>query len=76
MTEAEKRIWEAAYAAAYVRAFYDELRMRHESGQGSFDEVGSHVEQAMTVADKALEELRRWKREEGDGFYEYLKTGP
>ena len=72
MTPAEKRIWEAAYAAAFVRYHADEEHLRHQLGKGSYNDVGDNVEKAMTTADKAVEAIRKWRKQEGDSFYEYL----
>jgi hypothetical protein len=72
VTSAERRIWEAAYAAAYVREFYDELSLRHQMQRGGYDDVSDNVERAMDVADKAVASLRRWVKQEGTGDSEYL----
>lgn len=72
MTAAERRIWEAAYAAAYVREFYDELNLRHATQHGGYDDVSDPVERSMDVADKAIASIRRWVKQEGPGDSEYL----
>lgn len=66
LTQSERRIWEAAYAAAFVREFYDELRLRHQTNSGGFDETiaAGHTEAAQTVADHVIHELRQWRAEE------------
>jgi len=74
MTHAEKRIWEAAFGAAFVREFYDELHLRQSIGKGGYDDTKGDVERAMDVADKAVAELRRWVKQEGTEHFEYTKT--
>jgi ribosomal protein L17 len=73
VTASERRIWEAAYAAAYIREFYDELNLRHATRQGGYDDVSDPVERSMDVADKTIASLRRWIKQEGPGDSEYLK---
>jgi hypothetical protein len=58
---AEQRIWEAAYAAAFVEDF----RTTHNH-TGSFDRAVAHTsaETAMTLADLAVVRYRSWRDEE------------
>lgn len=65
LTESERRIWEAAYAAAWVRLFYDEVALRHRLNNGGFDEAmrAGHAEEAEDVAAGAIADLRRWRTE-------------
>jgi len=54
------RIWEAAYAAAFVRAFDRSLPHTH------FDNaLANNAEQAITVANAAVDQLVAWIKQEG-----------
>lgn len=68
LSASEKRMWEAAYAAAFTRLFYDELACRHSdqrSVPGAFDATmrANKAEEAETIADAAVAQLQRWRRE-------------
>ena len=61
LTASERRIWEATYAAAWV----DLMRAAQDKGGATFDEATlSHSETAITVADRAVLDLRRWQTQE------------
>lgn len=50
------RIWEATYAAAFVRAFNEATRLGVHFDQA----VANKTEQAMGVADEAIAQLDQW----------------
>lgn len=59
-TEREQRIWDAAYAAAYVADFFLFLEI------SDYDRAikSTTSERASYVADQAVRELRRWRTQE------------
>lgn len=63
----EEQVWAAAYGAAWVASFNHELAERHKRPNidGSFNETmeQDHAEEATTLADAAVEQLRDWKRQ-------------
>ena len=64
MTEDERAIWNAAYAAALVADF--EVFCRAQAFGGGFDRAKeiATAERAIEVANHAVRELRRWRRHE------------
>lgn len=70
MTEEERAIWRAAYAAEFVAQFRNSERDWNDNGASimtnGFDEAAKQIsaERAITVADLAVECLREWRRDE------------
>lgn len=77
LTESEKRIWETAYAGAYLYEFYrgmDAARSNFTGlGESPFDSSLKidHAEVATVLADAAVANLRQWRT---DGLVKPDKT--
>jgi len=67
-TKREKRIWDAAYAAAFVTEFNAHLVAGFETAVRT-----TTAERAAHIADQAVREFRRWRLQEtselGDSFW-------
>jgi hypothetical protein len=58
----ERAVWVAAYAASFV----DQFRETKNACACMFDDaIEGHAETAITMADQAVEQLRRWRKDEG-----------
>jgi hypothetical protein len=67
LNDSEQRIWEAAYAAAWVRSFqasYDARIDAVPSDGHAFEHTlhQDHAEQAAGLADAAVAQLRQYRR--------------
>lgn len=78
MTEEEHAIWHAAYAAAFVadfdRAYFffsrEGVKSLLPEDEGSpFDAAArcTNAERSWTIADRAVQAFRKWKKEEEPG---------
>jgi hypothetical protein len=78
MTDAEKEIWRAAYAAAFVRSVASVARAGNTTMGGELDRDGArymHAEAARGVADEAVLGLRETEDGHATGLSnEALKT--
>jgi len=68
MSDDERAVWRAAYAAAFVAAFdTDQAECRgYQKGSGyvsAFDQAAMHTtaERAVTLANLAVHRLRQWR---------------
>jgi hypothetical protein len=68
LSASETRIWEAAYAAAFVRLFADEIVDRQSGSRPATGTFGATMradkaEEAIQVADASIAQLRRFRTE-------------
>lgn len=77
MTDEEKQVWNAAYAAWYVAELMDVKKSIERSGAGAPREttqmVAAHhvnADAAIYAADRAVADLRKWRlREDADAGF-------
>ena len=69
MTDREKAIWDAAYAAAFMLDFFE---LKRVAGWDRAEEVVS-AEAATAAADLAIRRLREWRRDENPGAGETVE---
>jgi len=72
LTASEKRLWEATFAAAFVRLFCEELSLREQHSNTIPPDAprptdatmqSDHAEEAESIANTAVAQLRRWRTE-------------
>jgi hypothetical protein len=66
LTASEARIWEAAFAASWVRLFHDGVAIRERLGQArTWDKEmqEGNAEEAESIANAAVADLRRYRKE-------------
>lgn len=67
MTDEERKVWRAAYAAAFMVEFHEaELQARESRSRSPFDQAAAlaTAETPIAMADIAVIRLREWRRDE------------
>ena len=66
MTDTDKAIWTATYAASFVAQFHAGYGMNIGGRMVTFEQaLSGNAEQAIALADAAVAQLRDWEKDEG-----------